>query len=110
MNDYPTQEDEDIHPASIEVEFHPASCRQEQPQPISMANTTPEQDITTNDWEVVEHEDTLYTPEDEDRDITAAHPPDPDPTGPQEENSRYPTRSRTLRNPLQILWGGKSYE
>lgn len=112
----PTSNSPDEHPdpGTIEVDFTPVNCRQE---PGTEATETLNSEVETqnqaqeDDWIVVE-EDTTEDPVEEEQEVTTAvNPPDPDPTGPQTEaERRYPSRSRTRRNPLQLLWGTRSYE
>ena len=110
----PTHEDTETPSGTIEVEFHPVNCREEETVTPITSNQFPESEFDLADWEIVRHEDIVVTQDHQETQsiedtTTATHPPEADPTGPVEEGMRYPQRSRMSRNPLQVLWGSKSY-
>ena len=115
----PDHEVTDTESGRIDIEFQPVISRQETtelsnlPEPLSRPDPGQTQD---GDWQIIEHENV-----EEQRDpaqdstgdqevSTVTHPPDADLTSPPEDSNRYPQRTRAIRNPLQLLWGGKSYD
>jgi transposase InsO family protein len=117
-----TPQEEQTSEIGLEVTFQPVNCRQETPEDTAQTCPNPapnpvieiiETETMDGDWSVVDDvpasNESEMTRED-DQHTTAINPPNPDPTGDDEEPRRYPTRSRTSRNPLQLLWGRKSYQ
>jgi hypothetical protein len=111
-------EDTENPPGLIEVEFEPMNSRLDSAD--TLGGASPEADIATDnqphhtdvahsDWELVEHEDTQQPVVGDQEESRVTHPPEADPIEPQGNRSRYPQRSRTATNPLQMLWKGKSY-
>ena len=104
----------------LEVTFQPVNCREttsltnhDTPQVPTVTDPTVRTETVDGDWSLIERENADHGEAStmvNDQHSTVINPPNPDPTGPPEEPDRYPKRSRITRNPLQLLWGGKSYE
>jgi hypothetical protein len=114
-----SSEETETQPGMIEVEFQPVNSRpevadrqdQETPNPESVTDNQPRMlDATADEWDIIEHENTQEPVIEQQEESRVTHPPDSDPAEPQGDDNRYPQRTRTMRNPLQLLWGGKSYD
>lgn len=79
---------------------------------VTHPTTTTHTETVDGDWSLIEREDAEQQAEVDGNDPSSSviNPPDPDPAGPREETQRYPRRARVPRNPLQLLWGRKSYD
>ena len=97
----------------LEVTLEPVNCRQEElnsSKPVTVEHA-PTTETGDDDWDLIEHDHVqeAEVASGNDQNSNAINPPNPDPEEPPEQQGRYPSRLRIARNPLQLLWGGKSY-
>ena len=97
--------EQERRPEIMEAEYQPATCQLDPAGDTHLVTQTPD-----DDWVLLDYPTPIDTPEiSDDLPPDVIVPPNPDPAGPPTVNNRYPRRNRVTRNPMQLIWGGKSY-